>query len=101
MFFSHLLFVDFPLEVLDCLEYDIKLSYGKAPALEIWGMWCTLSLPLFPDSLCSGVVAPDKVLSMSQIEQTMCKQMTDVKLWLLYSNTWNHLTVCKKELRLI
>ena len=30
------------------------------------------------------------------------KQMTDVKLWLLYSNTWNHLTMCKKnELRLI
>ena len=24
------------------------------------------------------------------------KQMTDVKLWLLYSNTWNHLTVCKQ-----
>ena len=24
------------------------------------------------------------------------KQMTDVKLWLLSSNTWNHLTVCKK-----
>ena len=22
--------------------------------------------------------------------------MTDVKLWLLYSNTWNHLTVCKQ-----
>ena len=31
----------------------------------------------------------------------ICKQMTDVKLWLLYSNTWNHLTVCKKELRLV
>ena len=27
--------------------------------------------------------------------------MTDVKLWLLYSNIWNHLTVCKKELLLI
>ena len=24
------------------------------------------------------------------------KQITDVKLWLLYSNTWNHLTVCKQ-----
>ena len=22
--------------------------------------------------------------------------MTDVKLWLLYSNTWNHLIVCKQ-----
>ena len=27
----------------------------------------------------------------------VCKQMTDVKLLLLYSNTWNHLTVCKKK----
>ena len=26
----------------------------------------------------------------------VCKQMTDVKLLLLYSNTWNHLTVCKQ-----
>ena len=40
-----------------------------------------------------------EVLSMDQIEQTVCKQMTDVKLWLLYSNTWNHLIVCKKEHR--
>ena len=40
---------------------------------------------------------------MGQIEQTVCKQMTDVKLWLLYNNTWNHLTVCKKkdELKLV
>ena len=30
------------------------------------------------------------------------KQMIDVKLLLLHSNTWNHLAVCKKnELRLI
>ena len=27
---------------------------------------------------------------------TVCKQMNDVKLLLLNSNTWNHLTVCKK-----
>ena len=26
----------------------------------------------------------------------VCKQMTDVKLLLLHSNTWNHLTVCKQ-----
>ena len=24
------------------------------------------------------------------------KQTTDVKLWLLYRNTWNYFTVCKK-----
>ena len=26
----------------------------------------------------------------------VCKQMTDIKLWLLYGNTWNYLTVQKK-----
>ena len=30
------------------------------------------------------------------IHLTVCKQMTDVKLLLLHSNTWNHLTVEKK-----
>ena len=27
----------------------------------------------------------------------VCKQMTDVKLLLLHSNTWNHLTVFKNK----
>ena len=27
----------------------------------------------------------------------VCKQMTDVKLFLLHSNTWNHLTVYQKK----
>ena len=66
-----------------------------------WGMWSTPSLWLLPGPLWPGVAAPDWVLSMGQIEQTVCKQMTDVKLWLLYSNTWNHLTLCKKELRFV
>ena len=52
--------------------------------------------PLWP-----GVVPPGKFLSIGQIEQTVCKQMSDVELWLLNRNTWSHLTVCKKELRLI
>ena len=34
---------------------------------------------------------------MGQIEQTVCKQIIDVKLWLLNNNTWNHLNVCKKR----
>ena len=40
-------------------------------------------LPLLPSPLWPGVVAPDSVLSMGQIElfdiQTVYKQMTDVK----------------------
>ena len=75
--------------------YDIKPSYGEASALEIWWIWSTPSLPLLLCPLKPRVVAPDRILCMGQIEQTVCKQMIDVKLWLLYSNTWNHLTVNK------
>ena len=52
--------------------YDIKPSNGEALALEIWEMGSTPSLPLLSGSLRLGVVAPDRVLSKSQIEQTMC-----------------------------
>ena len=68
----------------------------------ICGMWSAPSLPLLPGPLWLGVVAPDRVLSMGQIEQTLCANK-----WLmlncdfLYSKTWNYLTVCKKELKLI
>ena len=30
----------------ECPRYGIKLSDGEAPALKIWGMWNTSSLPL-------------------------------------------------------
>ena len=43
-------------------------------------MWNTASLLLHPGPLYLGMVAPDRVLSIDQIEQTVCKQMTDVKL---------------------
>ena len=55
-----------------CPVYDIKLSDGEAPVLEIWGMSSIPSLPLLSGPLWPGVVAPDRVLSMGQIEQTMC-----------------------------
>ena len=29
----------------------------------------------------------------------VCKQIFDIQLLLLLSNTWNHLTVCKKKKR--
>ena len=35
----------------ECPGYDIKTSYGKAPALEIWGMGSTPSMPLLPGPL--------------------------------------------------
>ena len=49
-----------------------------------------LSLSLSSGPLWPGVMVPDRVPSMGQIEQTVCKQMTDVKLWQLYSNTWKN-----------
>ena len=49
--------------------------------------WSTLTL----------IGARDSVLSTYQIEQTVGKQMTDVKLRLLYSNTGNQLILCKKS----
>ena len=36
--------------------------------LVLWGMWSTPSLPSFPGPIWPGVVAPDRVLTMGQIE---------------------------------
>ena len=42
---------------------------GEAPVLlELWGMWSTPSLPTLPDPLWHGIVAPDRTLSMGQVE---------------------------------
>ena len=46
-------------------------SDGKAPILELWGMWSTPSLPMLAGPLWPGVVAPDRVLSMGQIESKL------------------------------
>ena len=77
----------------ECPRYDIKLSDGEAALLELWVIRSTPTLGMLPSPLWPGVEAPDRLLSMGQIELIICKQMTDVKLWLLYSNTWNDLTV--------
>ena len=48
-----------------CPGYDTKQSDGEVPVmLELWGMWSTPLLPLLPGPLWSGMVAPDKALSM-------------------------------------
>ena len=60
-------------------------------------MWSTLSLPLFPGSLWSGVVAPDRVLSMGQLELLDIKtvQTNDLCLIeLLQIELLDHLTMC-------
>ena len=53
----------------ECPDYDTRKFDGEAPVmLELWGMWSTSSLPSLPGPLWAGVVASDRVLSMSQIE---------------------------------
>ena len=44
----------------------------------VWGMRGNPSLPLLPCPLGSGVVAPDWVLSMGQIELFDCVQTNDL-----------------------
>ena len=44
--------------------YDIKQSDVKAPVLELLEMQSTPSYPLLPGPLWTGVVAPDRVLSV-------------------------------------
>ena len=52
-----------------CRGYDIKQSDGEdSVTLELWGIGSTPSLPLLPGPLWPGVVSPDRVLSMHQIE---------------------------------
>ena len=49
--------------------YDNKQSDGEAPVmLELWGIQSTPSLTLLLSPFWPGVLAPDRVLSMGQIE---------------------------------
>ena len=53
----------------ECPRYNTKLSDGEVQVmLELWGMQSTPSLPSHPGRLWLEVVAPDRVLSIGQIE---------------------------------
>ena len=53
----------------ECPGYNTKQSDGKVLVmLELWGMRSTASLPLLPGPFWPGLVAPDRALSMGQIE---------------------------------
>ena len=54
----------------ECPGYDTKQSGGDVPVmlLELWGMQSTPSLSSLPGPPWPGVVAPDRALSMGQIE---------------------------------
>ena len=63
--------------------YDTKQSnYEASVMLALWGMQCTLSLPSLPVPLWSGVVAPDRVLSMDQIELNCVIMLS----WIVWNN---------------
>ena len=53
-----------------CPGYD-KPSDNEASALETCDIWSTPSLLLLPGSLWPGAVAPDRVIPINQIEQTV------------------------------
>ena len=73
----------------ECPGYDTKQS--EVPVmLELWGMWSTPSLPLLPGPLWSGMVAPDRVLSMGQIELN-CVLMLN---WISWNRTVSTFKLC-------
>ena len=67
----------------ECPRYNVKPSDSEALVLELWEMWSTSLLRLLLGPLKPGVVVPDRVPSMGQIELfdhlSVCK-ITDIKL---------------------
>ena len=64
--------------------YDTKQSDGEVSViLELWGMWCTSLLPSLPGPLWPGVVAPERVLSMGQIELNWVLMLS----WIAWNRT--------------
>ena len=69
---------------IDCPENDSKKSNGEVPViLELWEMRSTPLLPSLPGRQRPRVVAPDRVLSMSQIERN-CVLMLN---WIVWNRT--------------
>ena len=68
----------------ECPRYDTKQSDGEDPVmLEHWRMRRTPSLTSLPGPLCPGVVAPDRVLFMGQIDLN-CELMLN---WIVRNST--------------
>ena len=62
--------------------YMIQKTDSVAPAMpELRGMQITPSMPSLPGPLCSGVVAPDRNLSMGQIEQNFTHAKLNCFQW--------------------
>ena len=66
----------------ECPGYDTKQSNGEIPVmLELWGMWSTPSLPSLRGPFRTGMVTPDWVLSIGQIELN-CVLMLSWIVWI-------------------
>ena len=59
----------------DVFVYDIKLSDGDDPTLEIWRMWSTPLLPLLPRHQWPDVIEPKGPIDGSN--RTICLQTND------------------------
>ena len=67
-----------------CPEYDIKTSDSAVLVmLELWGMLSTPSLLSLPGPLWLRIVAPDRALSMGQIELSIVLMLT----WTVWNRT--------------
>ena len=65
----------------ECPGYDTKKSDGELQVkLQRWGMQSTHSLSSLPSSLWSGIITPDRVLSICQIE-LKCVLMLNQTAW--------------------
>ena len=72
-----------------CPRYDTKKSNGEDPVMpELWRILSPLSLPLLQGPLWPGVEAPDRVLSMGQIEQKMCTYAKPNYFWNKLTFDW-------------
>ena len=68
----------------ECLGYDTKQYDGEVPImLELWGIQSIPSITSLPSLLWPGVVSPDRILSMGQIELN-CVLMIN---WIVWNRT--------------
>ena len=81
----------------ECPGYDNKQSDCEVPVmLELWVMQRISLLPSLPGLLWTGVVAPDRVLSMGQIELNWVLMLN----WIVWNRTFLISNCELKKLRL-
>ena len=70
-----------PCHTSECPVYVTKQFDGYVPVMQdLWGMRSTPPLPSLPGPFCPGVVAPDRALSLGQIELN-CVIMQNWIVW--------------------